>query len=201
MFSYADIILPAAPFTEVSGTYINAEGKWQRVNASVPPAGEARPAWKIFRVLADLCQIEGIEKYATIADVFQEIESLVGDEAQTAVSWPMPGHTHSHLPKEGLVRLSETPMYAVDQITRRSQPLQETYDAQFPHGAHMNSSVAREHSLTQGDSVVVSQGEHQVGLTVVIDERIPAGCVFVAQGLTAHGNLGAGYEPIEMKRV
>jgi len=201
MFSYADIILPAAPFTELSGTYINAEGKWQRVNAAVPPAGESRPAWKIFRVLADLCQVEGIDKYTTIADVYSEIENLVGDEAQTASYWPMPGHTHSHLSKDGLIRLAETPMYAIDAVTRRSQPLQETYDARYPQGAHMNSEVAREHSLIQGESVTVTQDEQQVVLPVVIDERIPAGCVYVAQGLTAHGNLGAGYEPLEIKRV
>jgi NADH-quinone oxidoreductase subunit G len=92
-------------------------------------------------------------------------------------------------------------MYAVDAITRRAQPLQETYDANYPHGAHMNLDVARAYSLTQGDSVAVIQNEEEVVLSVVIDDRIPAGCVYVAQGLTAHCNLGAGYEPLEIKRV
>jgi NADH-quinone oxidoreductase subunit G len=201
MFSYADIIFPAAPFTEVSGTYINAEGKWQRVNASVPPMGEARPAWKIFRVLADLCQVEGIEQYTTIADVFQEIEALVGDEAQTAASWPMPSKKESQLSTEGFIRLAETPMYAMDAITRRSQPLQETYDALYPQGLHLNTKLARELSLVQGDNVSVIQDEQEINLSVVIDDKIPAGCVYVAQGLTAHTTLGAGYEPIEIKRV
>jgi NADH-quinone oxidoreductase subunit G len=201
MFGYADVILPAAPFTEVSGTFINAEGRWQAVNASVPPAGEARPAWKIFRVLGDLCHLEGIDKYTTLADVTQEIRALVGDKTAAAVAWPMPGHAKSHLNKSGLIRLAETPMYAIDAITRRSAPLQATYDAQYPHGAHISEALARDLSVTQGDSVLVMQGEQEIALPVVIDNRIPLGCVFVAQGLTAHSTLGAGYEPIEIKGV
>lgn len=201
MFAYADVILPAAPFTEVSGTFINAEGKWQRVNASVPPAGEARPAWKIFRVLADLCQLEGIDKYTTIADVTQEIQSLASSQENTAVQWPASSQKSSHLSKEGIIRLAETPMYAIDAITRRSAPLQETYDAQFPQGVHLNQQLARELSLVHGDTVAVVQGEQEVILNVVIDNRIPEGCAFVAQGLTAHGTLGAGYDPIELKQV
>lgn len=201
MFAYADIILPAAPFSEVSGTFINAEGRWQRINASVPPAGEARPAWKIFRVLAELCQIEGIDKYTTIADVFEEIQHMASQAPNEPCHWPTPGRHQSALAKEGLIRLAETPMYAIDAITRRSQPLQETHDAIFPQGAHMNQAVASAFSLTQGDTVAVIQGEQEVVLPVVIDHLIPAGCVYVAQGLTAHSTLGAGYDPIEMKQV
>jgi NADH-quinone oxidoreductase subunit G len=92
-------------------------------------------------------------------------------------------------------------MYAMDAITRRSQPLQETYDALYPQGLHLNTKLARELSLVQGDNVSVIQDEQEINLSVVIDDKIPAGCVYVAQGLTAHTTLGAGYEPIEIKRV
>lgn len=199
LFGYASVILPAAPFTELSGTFINAEGRWQSVNAAVPPAGEARPAWKIFRVLSDLSHLDNTEHLLTIADVTGEIRQLVADKKPETVAWPKPAARQSHLVKSGLIRIAETPLYAVDAITRRSAPLQATHDALYPQGAHLSQVLAKKLSLNQGDLVSVSQGEQEVILPLVIDDRIPAGCVFVAQALTAHASLGAGYEPIEIR--
>ena len=39
----SDVILPIAPFTETSGSFVNAEGRVQSFHAVVKPAGEARP--------------------------------------------------------------------------------------------------------------------------------------------------------------
>ena len=52
---YADILLPIAPFTETSGTYVNTEGRIQSFNGVVSPLGEARPAWKVLRVPSARC--------------------------------------------------------------------------------------------------------------------------------------------------
>lgn len=199
MLGYCDVILPAAPFTEVSGTFVNAQGDWQRVNASVPPMGEARPAWKIFRVLGNLCQLENFDKYITIADVYQAIEKEAGERTPAAAQWPAPEFAAQ--PKAGFIRLAETPLYAVDAITRRSAPLQATFDAQFPQGAHINAALAEQIGVKAEDKVSVMQDDMSVELDVVIDDRIPPNCIFVAQGLTAHATLGAGYQPIEIKRV
>jgi len=49
----ADVLLPIAPFTETSGTFVNAEGRAQSFHAVVKPLGEARPAWKVLRVLGN----------------------------------------------------------------------------------------------------------------------------------------------------
>lgn len=201
MFAYADVILPAAPYTELSGTSINAEGKWQRFNASVSPAGEARPAWKIFRVLGDLCHLDEMQAYTTLADVHAEIKHMAEAADNRTVSWPVSSHQNTHLKKADLIRLAETPMYAIDAITRRSQPLQETHDAEYPHGAHMSARTAEAMLFVEGSIALVSQGEEKVELPVVIDDRIPQGCLFVAQGLTAHTTLGAGYDPINLERV
>src|SRR5213075_2355895 len=48
---YANVLLPIVPFTETSGTYVNCEGRMQSFNGAVKPLGEARPAWKVLRVL------------------------------------------------------------------------------------------------------------------------------------------------------
>ena len=51
---YADVLLPIAPFTETSGTFVNSEGRAQSFRGAVKPLGEARPAWKVLRVLGNL---------------------------------------------------------------------------------------------------------------------------------------------------
>ncbi len=58
---YADVLLPIAPWTETSGTFINTEGRVQSFNAVVKPLGETRPAWKVLRVLGNLLGLAGFD--------------------------------------------------------------------------------------------------------------------------------------------
>jgi NADH-quinone oxidoreductase subunit G len=48
----ADIILPAAAYTEKSATYVNTEGRVQRSLRATFPVGDAREDWTIFRALS-----------------------------------------------------------------------------------------------------------------------------------------------------
>ena len=57
----ADVLLPIAPFTETSGTFVNAEGRVQSFHAAVRPLGDARPAWKVLRVLGTMLGLPGFE--------------------------------------------------------------------------------------------------------------------------------------------
>jgi NADH-quinone oxidoreductase subunit G len=57
MLEYAAVLLPSAPFTETSGTYVNTEGRVQSFYAAAKPLGEARPAWKVLRVLGNLLEL------------------------------------------------------------------------------------------------------------------------------------------------
>lgn len=52
--SRADIILPAAAYTEMTATYVNTEGRVQMTRRAVDPKGEAREGWAIFRALSDV---------------------------------------------------------------------------------------------------------------------------------------------------
>ena len=52
--SMADVILPAAAYSEKSGTYVNLEGRVQRGDRAVFPVGDAREDWAIFRALSDV---------------------------------------------------------------------------------------------------------------------------------------------------
>ncbi|WP_404292267.1 NADH-quinone oxidoreductase subunit NuoG [Microvirga sp. RSM25] len=50
----ADVILPAATYTEKSGTYVNTEGRVQLANRAAFAPGEAREDWAILRALSDV---------------------------------------------------------------------------------------------------------------------------------------------------
>lgn len=52
--SRADVILPCAAYTELTGTFVNSEGRVQQTRRAVQPKGEAREGWAIFRALSDL---------------------------------------------------------------------------------------------------------------------------------------------------
>ncbi|MBX3570341.1 MAG: NADH-quinone oxidoreductase subunit NuoG [Rhizobiaceae bacterium] len=50
----ADVILPAAAYTEKSGTYVNTEGRVQMANRAGFAPGDAREDWAILRALSDM---------------------------------------------------------------------------------------------------------------------------------------------------
>ena len=50
----ADVILPAAAYSEKSGTYVNTEGRVQQTNRAVFPPGDAREDWAILRALSEV---------------------------------------------------------------------------------------------------------------------------------------------------
>ncbi|MCX5571090.1 NADH-quinone oxidoreductase subunit NuoG [Kaistia nematophila] len=50
----ADVILPAAAYTEKSGTFVNTEGRVQIANRAGFPPGDAREDWAILRALSDV---------------------------------------------------------------------------------------------------------------------------------------------------
>src|SRR5699024_4681381 len=64
---WADVMLPVSPFTETSGTFVNAEGRAQSFKGVVAPHADTRPAWKVLRVLGNLFQLQGFEEESSEA--------------------------------------------------------------------------------------------------------------------------------------
>ena len=75
----AHVLLPIGTFAETSGTSVNLEGQWQSQSGAAQPVGEARPVWKVLRVLGNLLNLEGFE-YQSSEDVREELKKL--SEAQ-----------------------------------------------------------------------------------------------------------------------
>jgi NADH-quinone oxidoreductase subunit G len=77
MRDYADLILPIGTWAETAGTFVNGEGRWQSFEGVARPVGEARPGWKVLRVLGNLLELEGFE-YADAREVRDEVAERTG---------------------------------------------------------------------------------------------------------------------------
>jgi NADH-quinone oxidoreductase subunit G len=121
---YAHIILPIGVFAETSGTYVNAEGRWQSVPGAAKPVGDSRPGWKVLRVLGNLLNLNGFE-YVSSDQVRDELKSQLG-EVTPNNSYAGGTVTRSSTSE----RVNDVPMYAVDAIVRRATALQQTLEAQ-----------------------------------------------------------------------
>jgi NADH-quinone oxidoreductase subunit G len=76
----AHVVLPIGSFAETSGTYVNAEGRWQSWAAAVKLWEDSRPGWKVLRVLADLLKVGGID-----FDSAEEIRNAVQAKCSSGV--------------------------------------------------------------------------------------------------------------------
>jgi NADH-quinone oxidoreductase subunit G len=114
-------MLPIAAFAETSGTWVNVEGRWQSVAGAARPPGEARPGWKVLRVLANLLGVTGFD-YLSSEDVRNELKGALDGmyAAPPAAGAFVAGHLN------GVDKVRGTPIYRVDAVVRRSRPLQET---------------------------------------------------------------------------
>ena len=72
---YADVILPIATFAETDGTFVNTVGHWQSVGKAVSAPGEARPGWKVLRVLANKLGFDDVQ-YQTSEQIRDELKQM-----------------------------------------------------------------------------------------------------------------------------
>jgi NADH-quinone oxidoreductase subunit G len=125
---YADVLLPASPFTETAGTFVNMAGQPQSFNGVVKPLGQTRPAWKVIRVLANLLGLNGFEQdniEAIRREISPDLAQLVAGKLNNVVS----GVKVELGDAKAGPAFEEIGIYQVDAITRRAPSLQQTVDA------------------------------------------------------------------------
>lgn len=194
MHDYADVILPIAPFAETSGTYINVNKTWQSVKGALAPFDEARPAWKILRVLANLLQCKDFD-YTSTEDILTELK----DAAAMATEHKYSSYYPESLPviNQSLVRVGEWPLYRSDAIVRNAIDLQLCAASE---SACIRMHPATAERLNLGDVATVSQGDIEIILPLKRDERIAADVVWVANALPETVDLGHAFAAINIKR-
>ena len=123
---FSDVLLPIAPFTETSGSFVNAEGRLQSFHAVVKPLADTRPAWKVLRVLANLMGVPGVD-YETSQDVLTE---ATGGAAQVPANvLSNAAQAVSAVPAGNVTAPAVASIYQLDSIVRRATSLQLTADA------------------------------------------------------------------------
>jgi NADH-quinone oxidoreductase subunit G len=126
----AHVLLPMAAFAETSGSYVNLEGRLQSHAAATAAPGEARPGWKILRVLANVLGLEGFAQQSS-EDVRAELQQLIDAAAGAGAPEAL---VSTHVPAMAAVSASadldlgtfDVPMYSIDAVLRRSPALQQT---------------------------------------------------------------------------
>lgn len=195
---YADVILPISPFSETSGTFVNAEGRVQSFHGVVKPLGETRPAWKVLRVLGTMLGVDGFA-----FETSEEVKArALGDLAalparlnnDTAAAVTLTGGTGA------LERLADLPIYSADALVRRAPSLQATADAR-PPVASLPQALWAELGLSEGAQVKVSQEGGAAVLPAVLDASLPANVVRVPAGTQVTSTLGASFGAIRVEKA
>ncbi|MBX9849395.1 MAG: molybdopterin-dependent oxidoreductase, partial [Rhodocyclaceae bacterium] len=195
---YADVLLPIAPFTETSGTFINTEGRVQSFNAVAKALGEARPGWKVLRVLGNVLDLAGFD-YNSSEDVRNEV--LGGDvEFATGLNNGVTGTVSLPAAANGVERVADVPIYFADSLVRRAVSLQRSRDASTP-AARISAVTAAKLGLDGANEVTVKQGGAEVKLALKIDASVPEGAVRVAAAHEATIALGSMFGQISVERA
>jgi len=196
-----DVLLPVAPFTETSGTFISTEGRVQGFHAAVRPLGDARPAWKVLRVLGTMLGLPGFE--FDTADQVRDA-CLAGREVSTLLSNEISDVKANPSSVAGIQRIADVPIYFADPLARRSPPLQRTRDARSPR-AWMNARLMQSLGVQAGGLVLVKQGQGEqageAGLVAALDDKLPDDCVRVAAGHPSTAALGAMFGSLSVEKI
>ena len=197
---YADVLLPVAPFTETAGTFVNCEGRAQSFHGVVKPLGDARPAWKVLRVLGNLLGLPNFE-FDTAEAVRDEVLGL--DKSGLAQRLSNMVDTAPVLPAMaagGLERVSDVPIYSTDAIVRRAESLQKTADARAPK-VWLSAAQFAKLGINDGDQIKLTQNNGSVALPAALDKSLPDNVVRVAAGHAATKALGAMFGSITVERA
>ena len=194
----ADVMLPVAPFTETSGTYVNCEGRAQSFNAVARPQGETRPAWKVLRVLGNLLSLDGFsqnDSEAVRAEALgEDVASKLGNSIEGVIV------NAAEVTGGALERVTDVPIHSADPIVRRAEALQKTRDAKAPTARIAPATLAAL-GIADGDRVRVKQGSASAELVVQADPALATACVRIAAAHISTATLGAMSGELSLERA
>jgi len=196
----ADLVLPLASVIESSGSFVNIEGLWQSFRACVKAHGDSRQGWKILCGLGQLL-LPGTFDYADSVAVKDELKSLCHDVSLSNLCGLQSKESKLPASATSLQKISLTPIYASDDMTRLSSALQATPLMKSQSMVAMNRQQAKISKLIDCEQVHIKQGKGTAVLPLRIDEAIPTGCVFIPAGIDAVKHLADAYGKVELERL
>ena len=196
----ADVLLPVATSFEHSGTFVNAEGRWQSFRAASRAPDEVRPGWKVWRVLGNLLDQRGMD-YLDSRAVRDELKAQLADASfDTSVNL---NKVHVELPAsgtdQGLYRVQAMPLYSGDPLVRRAEPLQSSPEGLLAESVLVHPESAGGHA--HGSRVRLRQGKAETELTLLLDDSVPPGLAVTFAGSAAMGGLGLPNTTVALARA
>lgn len=190
-----DVMLPIAPFTETSGSFISMEGRLQSFHGVVKGFADSRPLWKVLRVLGNVFGLEGFE-YDSSEQVLREAvnKEALSEKLGNRSTW-QGGAVQT---ASNLVRVGGVGIYHTDALVRRSAPLQATSHAQTP-AARIHPDTLAALGLQDGMTVQAVQDGGRVAVSVAADTGVPENVVHLPLH-TENAALGALMNTIEFMR-
>ena len=194
----ADVLLPITPYSETSGSYINAEGTLQSVQAAVRPLGDARPAWKVLRVLGNLLNLDNF--------YFNSSEEVLGEAVPTNFATQLSNTTTTapavtSLFTPAVERLADVAIHSSDAIVRRAPALQLTQDAKRAIKLGVPSGLFMQLGLKEGDAVKVSQSGLSVTMPATEEKTLADGVVRLSAATSVSAQLGSMFGLLTVERV
>ncbi|AMV43135.1 MULTISPECIES: NADH-quinone oxidoreductase subunit NuoG [Paraburkholderia] len=199
---YADVLLPIAPYTETAGTFVNAEGTVQMFNGVVRPLGDARPAWKVLRVLGNLLGASGFD-YDTAEQVRAaalgdgDLTPRLSNKTSASVA-----RSNGAKAAEGTFeRIADVPIYHADQLVRRAESLHLTAAARAANSVGLPAALFDKLGLKEGDAVRVRQGDRSVQIPAVRDANLAETVVRVSAATPAGAALGSLFGELVVEKA
>ena len=166
--SVSNVILPGAAWAESSGSFVNLEGKVQTLQAASMPHGEARPIWKILRVLGNQFELAGFDYIGSEEILAKWLKANDAKLAEVSNEGKAIAFDFKPLEKSGLLAVPTTSLYSTDAYVRRGQALQKTPLAKRARIAFNNASdEGAVMPLLNSKNTFISR----------ISEKVAAGCV------------------------
>jgi NADH-quinone oxidoreductase subunit G len=194
--SYANVLLPVCTFVETSGTFVNAEGRWQSFAAAATAPGQARPAWKVLRVLGNLLNLKDFE-YMSSEEIRDEVRTACNDASNVEIGMSLPESIGGPASAQ-LERIVEFAMYDIDPLVRRAEPLQATKDGRTT-GVSVHPDTAARLGLSAGRSVSVRSGSYETRLPLQLHPGVPLNAVLIPAGSRGMGT-DAGFTSVELRQ-
>ena len=177
MLEYADVLLPAAAWTEFSGSWVNITGEINTFQAVKPLYGESKSVWKIYRVLANLLKCDGFT-YHDIAELRADIPLLSSgylDESthdDMDLSPPQSRQLADGVMGSELARIGDLGHYQMDALVRRCEPLQRL-SASVQARVHPDTLKRLGHDrVVDGTTVMLRQGHQSISCILCIDKTV-----------------------------
>ncbi|MFB3764340.1 MAG: molybdopterin-dependent oxidoreductase [Methanotrichaceae archaeon] len=174
----ADVVLPAASFAEVDGTYTASDGRHLAVRRAMPPKS-GRPDWEILAEIARRMGFCGFE-FASSGQVLAEMKSHI-DLASTIPDTPKIEPLILEKPPvaQSFMLIKAASIFDFGSGTRTSKVSDLCYLTARRY-AEINPADAIKQRVSKGDPICIQTGDETIRAIAKLTARVPQGVVRIS---------------------